>query len=155
MTQPNLGLEQLGLEQLGLELRATPSIKKGDTVVDQCAQCGTLVVWPPLGDSWGLGRKKHLDLCPSCEHPSGQWWRQRFPVGPVQRIAGATPVACAASMSAEGSDRARWNAVEDAVTAMTAMVKALEGNDLAEVARHAAELAASAHLVAEPKDTTP
>lgn len=68
----------------GILLAPTKSIELGTSVVDQCAQCGTLVVWPPLGDKWGLGKKQHLDECPSCGHPSKQWWRQTFPVGPFR-----------------------------------------------------------------------
>lgn len=84
MSAPSTGPEPQALFELadvGLELTPTEAMKRGVQVVDQCAWCGTVVVW-----SRGAYRER-LGTCPSCGcdaggKPNGEssWWRQSLPV---------------------------------------------------------------------------
>lgn len=61
----------------GLELVPTIAMGRGDSHVQQCAQCGLLAYVPQ--------RRARLGACPSCG--SGTWWRQDVPVGPFRAAA--------------------------------------------------------------------
>lgn len=56
----------------GIEIRPTIAMRRGDSHVAQCADCGTLVC---------STRPHALAACPACHGTT--WWRQTLPVGPV------------------------------------------------------------------------